>query len=349
MIPNIFRLCPRWDIWAQSKRKRSKTFLPQVNLGFRRLQPNCLLWCLVSSWNDGYQYQYHWSAFAGKAMSLWCNGSTIFPRRCINPHLKDCSLSTGTSKFHLVRPISRDDGEILSSGWKSFQEVLNLLPATAWHKHITSTCSFVFASASPLTPEARPRFELLKEFLIGDELLLSCMLFIWSSSSGCSCCTARLRRGVHVEGSVESSLGKTMFWYHALSLYSVDRHIHSSQRGTQHRLKLSTHITIKTGPHSGVFLPNQRWWHQPSSELKEKQNKTGWCLCGDVAAGLGTKVWLDWVWEAICIDLSEIQLANFQIHQPMIHCFVSLAGNSLQISRNPKKDVLTQTNRWAHV
>lgn len=81
---------------------------------------------------------------------------------------------------------------------------------------------------SSYTLKKLPRFELLKEFLISDEMLLSCIFFIWSSPSGCSCCTARLRRGVTVEGSVESSLGKNnvLISLHVVSLYSVDKQIY---------------------------------------------------------------------------------------------------------------------------
>lgn len=101
---------------------------------------------------DGYLYVYTTKVPLQERRCLYGAMDRRFAQGGASTHISDCTLSTGTSKFHLVRPISRVDGEILSSGGKSFQEVLNLLPAPACHTQIASICYSVFAWASPLTP-----------------------------------------------------------------------------------------------------------------------------------------------------------------------------------------------------
>lgn len=94
-----------------------------------------------------------------------------------------------------------------------------------------------------------PRFELLKEFLLADEMQLGCKIYSqWFSTTS----VQKPRRNVHLEASLEQLLGSShndLFRYGVGDTYM---HIHAHVRGKRNRATRKSSVRR----HSSTSRPN---------------------------------------------------------------------------------------------
>ena len=227
-------------------------------------------------------------------MSLWSHGPKVSSGRCNNQKLNwQIVIDLKSCQTFLLR------------WWKNLPQLRAIIPRSSGLRKLAPTAT------NPSTSTCVFRFELLKEFLINDEMPFSCIR--------CSCQTA----AILVFLSAMSLLGEVFKWRAPLNRISAAWCFSSISWCPDFFLSISG----GTGTPRTTFTLKCLCLISRTSILELKLAGTWWC----------------WLWGAIIM----FEYVFIQMH---VFCFalINLSGNMWMGSKSHRKEGHILTNRWVH-
>ena len=159
-------LSPRWSIWQTSKRTWYQVFQPPVSLMCRRF----VFYCIPPESTCSKRIMCPPQVLGGAPMLVCCNGPPVQPRRQVSYLLPAGAKTHAYIKSKYVETMCLQI--CLPPWWKSIQRQLE---TTARSQGLDETKKHVFILRGPYCFFGLIRFQLLKDFLLADEMRPSCI------------------------------------------------------------------------------------------------------------------------------------------------------------------------------